>query len=123
MDIAATIERDGFAIVPDVIGPEVVADLIAAIEAIPPSPSALDRGGGVYAMRNVLQAVPETRRLAESEAIRGLVTQVLGDRAFVVRGLLFDKTPEANWLVPWHQDLTIAVKAKRPTPGYGPWTV
>jgi ectoine hydroxylase-related dioxygenase (phytanoyl-CoA dioxygenase family) len=41
----------------------------------------------------------------------------------VVRGLLFDKTPEANWPVPWHQDLTIAVNARTEAPGYGPWTV
>ena len=51
-----------------------------------------------------------------------LVRPVLGPRAFVVRGLLFDKTPEANWPVPWHQDLTIAVKARSDAPKYGPWT-
>jgi ectoine hydroxylase-related dioxygenase (phytanoyl-CoA dioxygenase family) len=51
------------------------------------------------------------------------VRTVPGPGAFVVRGLLFDKTPEANWPVPWHQDLTIAVKARCEAPGYGPWTV
>jgi len=35
----------------------------------------------------------------------------------------FDKSPEANWLVPWHQDLTIAVRARVDAKGYGPWTV
>ena len=40
-----------------------------------------------------------------------------------VRVLLFDKTPESNWAIPWHQDRTIAVKERADTEGYGPWTV
>ncbi len=53
----------------------------------------------------------------------GLVRGVLGPGAFAVRGLLFDKTPTANWGVPWHQDLTIAIKRRVEAPGFGPWTV
>ena len=40
-----------------------------------------------------------------------------------VRGILFDKTPGANWLVAWHQDLTICVKEQCDVPGYGPWSI
>jgi ectoine hydroxylase-related dioxygenase (phytanoyl-CoA dioxygenase family) len=40
-----------------------------------------------------------------------------------VRGLLFNKLPEANWAVPWHQDLTIAVRERRQAPGFGPWSL
>jgi ectoine hydroxylase-related dioxygenase (phytanoyl-CoA dioxygenase family) len=52
-----------------------------------------------------------------------LVEPVLGPGSFAVRGLLFDKTEGANWGVPWHQDLTIAVRRRVESPGYGPWTV
>jgi ectoine hydroxylase-related dioxygenase (phytanoyl-CoA dioxygenase family) len=52
-----------------------------------------------------------------------LVKPTLGPEAKPVRGTLFDKTPTANWKVPWHQDLTIAVNKKREIAGYGPWTV
>jgi ectoine hydroxylase-related dioxygenase (phytanoyl-CoA dioxygenase family) len=38
-------------------------------------------------------------------------------------GTLFDKTPDANWKVPWHQDLSIAVQQKIPIDGFGPWSV
>jgi ectoine hydroxylase-related dioxygenase (phytanoyl-CoA dioxygenase family) len=117
------LERDGYAIVPDVLAPGVVSGLIAALERVEPGGTALDRGGRVFAMRDLLRAVPETRRLADSDALAALVRPILGLGAFVVRGLLFDKTPEANWLVPWHQDLTIAVKQRTEAPGFGPWTV
>src|SRR5258708_10336185 len=56
-------------------------------------------------------------------SIRSLVEPVLGQNAFAVRGLFFDKTQEANWKVPWHQDLTIVVKERLEVQGFGPWSI
>lgn len=45
--------------------------------------------------------------------------------AHPVRGILFDKTPAANWYVTWHQDRTIPI-AFRPAvdmDGYTAWSV
>ncbi len=123
MFVLGDFERDGFAIVGKVLEPPEVDGLIAAVEAIPAGGPALERGGRVYASRNLLDTVPAVRTLAGSESIRQLVEEVLGPRAFVVRGLLFDKTSEANWTVPWHQDLSIAVKRRTEAVGYGPWTI
>jgi ectoine hydroxylase-related dioxygenase (phytanoyl-CoA dioxygenase family) len=39
-----------------------------------------------------------------------------------VRSILFNKTPEQNWPVAWHQDLTIAVAEENPATGYSPWS-
>jgi len=36
---------------------------------------------------------------------------------------LFDKTPETNWALGWHQDRTIAVKQRVPVDGFGTWSV
>jgi hypothetical protein len=52
-----------------------------------------------------------------------LVEPVLGDRFFAVRGILFDKIPDANWKVPWHQDVTIAVEERVEVEGFGPWSI
>jgi ectoine hydroxylase-related dioxygenase (phytanoyl-CoA dioxygenase family) len=123
MEWAEALDRDGFAVVPDVVAPEVVAELIAVLDAKGSGPGILERNGSTYAMRDLLREVPEARRLAGSAPLMAPVRAVLGPGGFVVRGLLFDKTPEANWPVPWHQDLTIAVTARVDSPGYGPWTV
>jgi ectoine hydroxylase-related dioxygenase (phytanoyl-CoA dioxygenase family) len=40
-----------------------------------------------------------------------------------VRGLLFDKSPDANWALGWHRDTSVAVVERRDVPGWGPWTV
>lgn len=62
------------------------------------------------------------RELARSPEVRALVEPLLGAGAFAVRGILFDKTPDANWKVAWHQDLTIAVRERREVEGFGPWS-
>ncbi|HEV3120580.1 MAG TPA: phytanoyl-CoA dioxygenase family protein [Isosphaeraceae bacterium] len=121
-DLVARIGRDGFALVPGVVGQRVVAQFASALDRAPRTAATLERAGRVYAMRDLLGNIPEVRALAASAAVRALVEPVLGMQAFVVRGLLFDKNPEANWVVPWHQDLTIAVREKRDVPGFGPWT-
>ena len=63
------------------------------------------------------------RQLANSTEIRNLVEPILGEKAFVVRGILFDKTEGANWKVPWHQDVTIAIKDRVDIDGFGPWSI
>jgi ectoine hydroxylase-related dioxygenase (phytanoyl-CoA dioxygenase family) len=55
--------------------------------------------------------------------VRALVEPVLGAGCFAVRGVLFDKTPAAPWKVAWHQDLTVAVRARVETEGFGPWSM
>ncbi|HXE08472.1 MAG TPA: phytanoyl-CoA dioxygenase family protein [Acidobacteriaceae bacterium] len=77
------------------------------------------RRGGI---RNFLD-VAEIRNLAGSHKVRNLVEEILGPQARVVRGILFDKTAEANWKVPWHQDVTIAVRDRVEAEGFGPWSV
>ena len=40
-----------------------------------------------------------------------------------VRAILFDKSAATNWALGWHQDRTIAVRARVDTPDFGPWTI
>jgi ectoine hydroxylase-related dioxygenase (phytanoyl-CoA dioxygenase family) len=111
-----SIETHGYAIIPDVLTAERVRGLIELFtEDAVVSPG---RGG----RRNLLQE-PMVLELAHSPELLSLVTPILGYAAFVVRGILFDKTEGANWKVPWHQDVTIAVKNRVEVEGYGPWSV
>ena len=82
----------------------------------------LDAERGHGGVRNLLDGSAAVRALARSRPVRSIAEAVLGDGCFVVRALLFDKTPVANWKVVWHQDLTIAVRERRDVEGYGPWS-
>jgi len=119
---AESVRLDGYAVVPGVVDLATVDGLTRSIESARSADSALKHDGDLYGMRDILRAIPEVRRLAGSPELLALVEPVLGPGSFAVRGLLFDKTPAANWSVPWHQDLTIAVRERVDAPGFGPWT-
>jgi ectoine hydroxylase-related dioxygenase (phytanoyl-CoA dioxygenase family) len=116
------LELHGFSIVPRLLNEEEMNELCDAISAAQEGES-VRKKSGVYAIRNLLSVVPSVARIAESQKITTLARSALGTTAIAVRGTLFDKTPDANWLVPWHQDLTISVKERLEAAGYGPWTV
>jgi hypothetical protein len=121
MDIVRLIKSSGFAIVPDVLDSATIGQLSTVLKQVDNSESVRTRVD-VYAIRNLLDLVPEVRTLVSSPGIRRLVEPFLGEGASPVRGVFFDKTTEANWKVAWHQDLSIAVQERIDVPGFGPWS-
>lgn len=73
--------------------------------------------------RRLLFGAPTTSLLAASGKIGAVAAGLLGPAARPVRAVLFDKTQAMNWIVAWHQDRTIAVRERRDTPDFGPWSV
>jgi hypothetical protein len=110
------IEMNGFTIVDPYFDLESIESLCKDITALNIAP-------GRAGIRNLLDLVPSIRELAQSQKLRSLVEPILGDTARVVRGIFFDKQPTANWKVPWHQDLSIAVKNRLDIPDFHPWSV
>ena len=119
---SAELASHGFCIIPVLLTPDEIGKLSAELSAVQSNDS-VRRRKGVYAIRNLLDIVPAVAELAASERLKALVAAALAPNAFAVRATLFDKTPGANWLVPWHQDLTVSVKERLEITGYGPWTV
>jgi ectoine hydroxylase-related dioxygenase (phytanoyl-CoA dioxygenase family) len=120
--LSERVRREGFAVVGRVLDEGALSSLEQSLEAVGSGAGVLRRGG-VYAIRNLFEALPAARELARYRAVRALVEPVLGVDAFPVRGVLFDKTPAAPWKVAWHQDLTIAVRERLDVEGFGPWSV
>jgi len=52
-----------------------------------------------------------------------VAVRLIGPAARPVRVVFFDKTPQTNWSVAWHQDRTIAVRERKAVEGFGPWSV
>jgi ectoine hydroxylase-related dioxygenase (phytanoyl-CoA dioxygenase family) len=77
----------------------------------------------LFAIRQFLKEVPAVKKLVFNERLKDVTTQLFGDAYFVVKCIYFDKPPQSNWFVACHQDLTISVKERTDTPGFGPWTV
>jgi ectoine hydroxylase-related dioxygenase (phytanoyl-CoA dioxygenase family) len=109
----ATLSSDGFLVVRKILGPIEVDKLRKELGALKVAPG----------HRHLAAKLDSVRALASSNAVVGLLKKAVGATPFLVRSIFFDKTPEANWLVPWHQDLTIAVNERVDVPGYGPWSM
>lgn len=121
-NLQTTIDRNGFAIVPGVVAPAKVAQLMGALENYSEGKAGQRGQNAVHAIRNLLDEVPSVRELADAPEIMALVEPMLGPHAFVARAILFDKVAGANWKVPWHQDLSIAVRERKEVAGFGPWS-
>lgn len=61
--------------------------------------------------------------LEASGCVGAIASAILGKGTRPVRAILFNKSPETNWALGWHQDRTICVRERREAPGFGPWTV
>lgn len=111
----STIERDGFVIAPAALDDRTRLDLIRDVEGL-----LLESPAGV---RGLAAKVPGVAALARSASVRSLVEPILGQRARLVRSILFNKSSDTNWQVAWHQDLTIAVRSQVEAEGYSSWSV
>jgi hypothetical protein len=109
------IEQVGYTVLTEVYTPAECAGFAIALQQAlndcEDESTTLRRANGVvYGARNLLKAFPPARQMWVRGPIIELLTAALGPNFGLVRGLFFDKPPEGNWSLPWHQDLTIAVK-------------
>ena len=104
------VEPDGFAVVSGVLDVTERQQLSDALGSV--------SGAG----RRGLLALPLVAELARSTHLHHLVRPHVAHEPFPVRAIFFDKSSASNWLVPWHQDLTLAVRARAEVPGFGPWS-
>lgn len=112
------IDRQGYAVVPGVFSSAQVDAIIAgvtpALDAADETAGSLRSGdGGVYAARNILDLWPAAGTVWRRPPLPGILQAVLGPDYGLVRILFFDKPPQRTWSLPWHKDLTIAVKNNR----------
>ncbi len=109
------LHEEGYSILPSVFTPmeiESARHTCATALAQPDvAPSVLRRGDGPpHGARNLLQIWPQAAALANAPALAQPLRRVLGTEAGLVRGLYFDKPPGGDWALPWHRDLTVAVR-------------
>jgi len=73
--------------------------------------------------RRGLLGTPAVALLANSTRLVKFVELHLQSEPRPVRAVYFDKSSTKNWLVSWHQDLTLALRDRHEVPGFGPWSV
>ena len=108
-----TLNKTGYSIIGRAFGGEEVATLSQIIVR-----SGIKQAFGV---REFLLRVPELVPVLFNDTVREVLRRLLPDGPRVVRSLYFDKPPNANWIVNWHQDLTVNLVHREDHPGFEKW--
>jgi ectoine hydroxylase-related dioxygenase (phytanoyl-CoA dioxygenase family) len=107
------LEKAGFALIPALLDAQEITFYQHKLASLPTQAG----------IRDITRKVPEILDLAQSPKILTLMSHFLGNKVRLVRALYFNKTPETNWQVAWHQDLTIEMQKKVKAKGFDVWSV
>lgn len=127
MDITAQHQQEidtlGFTVIPGVYNSSEVGTITGIISATNTNRPTFRKTGDLFAVRQALKEMPGLTPHIFNSRLRQCITQLFGQDYFIVKSIYFDKPGKSNWFVAYHQDLTISVKEKVATDGFGPWTV
>lgn len=76
-----------------------------------------------YGIRNLEKRFDSIAMLVHKDSLLSIAKNKLRGQVNLVRALFFDKTPEKNWLVTWHQDKTVTLSKQADFEGWGPWSM
>ena len=108
------LERDGFCLLNHAVDAITIQRLLTVFDDafVDNSQSVRARSsrGHVYAARNLIESILEVSTVWQVDPMLSLLHEKLGNGCGLVRALFFDKPPERTWNLPWHKDISIAVK-------------
>ncbi len=107
------LEQSGFTILPGLFGAAELHRLAMSLESANRS-----RAGIRHLMGEKTIAA-----FADQDCLLRMAREVLGADALPFRATLFDKSPQSNWLVVWHQDTALPLQTRKDLPGWGPWSI
>ncbi|MES2069762.1 MAG: phytanoyl-CoA dioxygenase family protein [Pseudomonadota bacterium] len=112
MNLRSSLETDGYAIARNFLDKDELNSLLQCCESV----------SDQYGVRNLLKRLPRIQDILFAPKLHTLLDALECADALPVRSLFFNKNHANNWLVPWHQDLSIAVNQKTDAGGYAKWT-
>jgi hypothetical protein len=109
------LDEDGYVLLPGVFS---AAEVVSIRDAVCPAlarsgddaEALRSHAGGVCGARNVLTLWPPAADVWREPGLFRVLEDFLGPRFGLVRVLYFDKPPGQSWSLPWHKDLTVAVR-------------
>ena len=107
--------RIGFAVFPSAFDR---GEVVGLGEALDSATIARSRAGARHLMQ-----YPVVDRIAHDPRLVAIACRFIGSSAIPFRATLFDKSPDNNWLVVWHQDTALPLQERRDVSGWGPWSV
>lgn len=117
------IAEEGFAVTNAFFDETTISRLLQAIETADTEKAVFRKTNDLFAIRQFLKEIPAAAEIIFTAEFIELLEEIMGAEYFAVKSIYFDKPPQSNWFVAFHQDLTIAVDKKIDLEDFGPWTV
>lgn len=111
----STLNQKGFEIIEGVYSEEEVYAILEGIKS-----KEIENKFGIRAF---LLDNPELVELVFTENLMKIIRTISPGCDKLIKSIYFDKPPHANWVVNWHQDLTINLVEKIEVPAYKNWRV
>lgn len=77
----------------------------------------------VSGVRNINKKLKSVAQYLNSNEFKSKSDAFIAKDAQLVRAILFNKSPETNWYVTWHQDKTVCVSSRFEAIGWRAWSV
>lgn len=119
-NIYQDLQDNGFSIIPDVFDSKEIQNIVEIIEKEKKDNPNFRNHQELFAIRTFLREIPALQKIVLNDTIRNLLNH-FGKNYQLIKSIYFDKPPKANWLVAWHQDLTISIKEKLEMQGFKNW--
>jgi ectoine hydroxylase-related dioxygenase (phytanoyl-CoA dioxygenase family) len=118
-----TLSQNGVTTISDIYTISEVNSLIETVKNATQNSPNFRQSNDLFAIRNLLLEIPELQNILWNDNIKTLIKNLFGEKYFNVKAIYFDKPPQSNWIVAWHQDLTISVSDKADIEGFTNWTL
>lgn len=114
--------KEGFLIVPDVLGMEHRNEALNVIATLDRSNEAVMKDRDLFAVRKACAVLPALLPIVLTPLLRDLIACHCGAGAFLTKSIYFDKPASSNWFVAYHQDVSISVEQRHEVEGFTGWT-
>lgn len=116
------VKKRGFAILENIYTTKEVGRMLSMITRATADQDCFRRTEDLFAIRRLLHELPNLKEVLFNRNLGTLVKEGFGKDYFLTKAIYFDKPPQSNWYVTWHQDIPINVKEKIDTAGFRGWT-
>lgn len=116
------LQRRGSAILENLYTQKEVGRMLSVIHKATEIENRFSGNENLFAIRSLLKELPALKSIIFNSNLCTLIREGFGTDYFLTKAIYFDKPPQSNWYVTWHQDVPINVVEKKETVGFRGWT-
>ena len=108
-----SLREKGFKIIENIYSSKEIDEILTLLDS-----KEIDNKFGI---REFLMDHPEIQEKVFTKKLKKIIHQIAPNCHKSIKSIYFDKPPSANWIVNWHQDLTINLRNRKEVENYKNW--